>query len=162
MKTTQTIISALIVFLLFSYTSKQLSVAKMQSDNSTVTFDRFEYMGKDVIGQSPLQAGQYRNPILAGFHPDPSLCRVGQDYYLINSTFEYFPDLPQHGSGELETDRPCDPSARTTRLPGPPHQWRSFRPCHHLSRGILLRDLHHGRWAGQLCGHSPESGRSVV
>ena len=31
--------------------------------------------------------GQYRNPILPGFHPDPSIVRVGEDYYLVNSTF---------------------------------------------------------------------------
>lgn len=34
------------------------------------------------------------NPILPGFHPDPSICRVGEDFYLVTSTFEYFPGLP--------------------------------------------------------------------
>jgi len=29
----------------------------------------------------------YTNPIVPGFHPDPSICRVGQDYYIVNSTF---------------------------------------------------------------------------
>ncbi|MCL5021304.1 MAG: family 43 glycosylhydrolase, partial [Bacteroidetes bacterium] len=33
---------------------------------------------------------EYTNPILAGFYPDPSICRVGEDYYLVNSTFAYF------------------------------------------------------------------------
>ena len=33
----------------------------------------------------------YTNPIVSGFNPDPSVCRVGNDYYLVNSTFEYFP-----------------------------------------------------------------------
>ena len=41
------------------------------------------------------------NPIVPGFHPDPSICRVGQDYYLVNSTFEYFPGVPVHHSGDL-------------------------------------------------------------
>jgi len=36
----------------------------------------------------------FRNPILPGFSPDPSICRVGEDYYLVNSSFEYFPGLP--------------------------------------------------------------------
>ncbi|HEY1113914.1 MAG TPA: family 43 glycosylhydrolase, partial [Chitinophagaceae bacterium] len=36
----------------------------------------------------------YTNPILAGFYPDPSICRVGEDYYLVNSTFAYFPGIP--------------------------------------------------------------------
>jgi len=37
---------------------------------------------------------QFTNPILAGFYPDPSVCRVGSDYYLVNSTFAYFPGIP--------------------------------------------------------------------
>jgi xylan 1,4-beta-xylosidase len=41
------------------------------------------------------------NPILPGFYPDPSICRVGEDYYLINSTFEYFPGLPLFHSRDL-------------------------------------------------------------
>src|SRR5882724_5865044 len=43
----------------------------------------------------------FRNPILAGFHPDPSLCRVGDDYYLVTSTFEYFPGVPIFHSRDL-------------------------------------------------------------
>ncbi|MBN1429997.1 MAG: glycoside hydrolase family 43 protein [Anaerolineae bacterium] len=43
----------------------------------------------------------FRNPILPGFYPDPSVCRVGEDYYLINSTFEYFPGLPIFHSRDL-------------------------------------------------------------
>jgi len=42
-----------------------------------------------------------RNPILPGFYPDPSLCRVGDDYYLVTSTFEYFPGLPIFHSRDL-------------------------------------------------------------
>jgi xylan 1,4-beta-xylosidase len=43
----------------------------------------------------------FRNPILPGFYPDPSICRVGDDYYLITSTFEYFPGLPIFHSRDL-------------------------------------------------------------
>jgi xylan 1,4-beta-xylosidase len=43
----------------------------------------------------------YHNPILPGFYPDPSLCRVGEDYYLITSTFEYYPGLPVFHSRDL-------------------------------------------------------------
>ena len=45
----------------------------------------------------------FRNPILRGAHPDPSICRVGNDYYLVNSTFEYFPGVPAgtHSPGSL-------------------------------------------------------------
>jgi xylan 1,4-beta-xylosidase len=41
------------------------------------------------------------NPILPGFYPDPSICRVGDDYYLVTSTFEYFPGLPIFHSRDL-------------------------------------------------------------
>jgi alpha-N-arabinofuranosidase len=43
----------------------------------------------------------FRNPILPGFYPDPSICRVGDDYYLVTSTFEYFPGLPVFHSRDL-------------------------------------------------------------
>ena len=36
----------------------------------------------------------YTNPILSGFYPDPSICRVGEDYYMVTSSFAYFPGLP--------------------------------------------------------------------
>ena len=41
------------------------------------------------------------NPILAGFYPDPSICRVGDDYYLVNSTFAYYPGIPVFHSKDL-------------------------------------------------------------
>jgi alpha-N-arabinofuranosidase len=41
------------------------------------------------------------NPILAGFYPDPSICRVGEDYYLVTSTFAYFPGVPIFHSRDL-------------------------------------------------------------
>lgn len=45
--------------------------------------------------------GYFLNPIIPGGHPDPSICRVGDDYYIVNSTFEYFPGLPIHHSKDL-------------------------------------------------------------
>lgn len=44
---------------------------------------------------------KYRNPIIAGFYPDPSICRSGKDYYLVNSSFEYFPGVPVFHSRDL-------------------------------------------------------------
>ena len=41
------------------------------------------------------------NPILKGFYPDPSICRVGKDYYLVNSSFSYFPGVPLFHSRDL-------------------------------------------------------------
>ena len=43
----------------------------------------------------------FRNPIIPGFYPDPSICRVGKDYYLVTSTFEYFPGVPIFHSRDL-------------------------------------------------------------
>jgi xylan 1,4-beta-xylosidase len=43
----------------------------------------------------------FRNPILPGCYPDPSICRVEGDYYLVTSTFEYFPGLPIFHSRDL-------------------------------------------------------------
>jgi alpha-N-arabinofuranosidase len=43
----------------------------------------------------------YTNPVISGSYPDPSICRVGDDYYIVNSSFEYFPGLPIHHSRDL-------------------------------------------------------------
>lgn len=43
----------------------------------------------------------YRNPVIPGFHPDPSVCRVGEDFYLVTSSFEYFPGIPLYHSRDL-------------------------------------------------------------
>lgn len=53
----------------------------------------------NVIGAQNTVVAQ--NPILKGFYPDPSICRVGEDYYLVNSTFSYFPGLPIFHSKDL-------------------------------------------------------------
>lgn len=45
--------------------------------------------------------GTVRNPILTGFNPDPSICRVCDDYYIATSTFEWFPGVQVHHSRDL-------------------------------------------------------------
>ncbi|MBR2812190.1 MAG: glycoside hydrolase family 43 protein [Solobacterium sp.] len=45
----------------------------------------------------------YLNPILPGFYPDPSVCRKGYAYYLVNSSFEYFPGVPLWHSTDLKS-----------------------------------------------------------
>ncbi len=42
-----------------------------------------------------------KNPVLSGFYPDPSICRVGEDYYMVNSSFAYFPGIPVFHSRDL-------------------------------------------------------------
>lgn len=43
----------------------------------------------------------FRNPVLPGFYPDPSAIRVGEDYYLVTSSFEFFPGVPIFHSKDL-------------------------------------------------------------
>lgn len=43
-----------------------------------------------------------KNPILPGFNPDPCICRKGEDYYLVTSTFEWFPGLPVYHTRDLK------------------------------------------------------------
>lgn len=44
---------------------------------------------------------EYKNPIISGYNPDPTICRVGEDYYIMNSSFEYFPGVPIYHSRNL-------------------------------------------------------------
>ena len=45
---------------------------------------------------------ELQNPVIAGFSPDPSVAAVGDDYYLVNSTFHYFPGVPVYHSKDLQ------------------------------------------------------------
>lgn len=62
-------------------------------------FDQFTYQG---VEQGPAPApGQYRNPIIGGYYPDPSVLRVGEEFYLVNSSFSWFPGIPVWHSRDL-------------------------------------------------------------
>lgn len=61
-------------------------------------FDRVEYRSPP---QPPVAADQFRNPVLPGFQPDPSVVRVGDDFYLVTSTFGWFPGIPVYHSRDL-------------------------------------------------------------
>ena len=65
-------------------------------------FAWFDYRGEDPVDRA-MKAGpnEYRNPILQGYYPDPSVVRVGDDYYLANSTFTSFPGVPIFHSRDL-------------------------------------------------------------
>jgi alpha-N-arabinofuranosidase len=64
----------------------------------TARFAELSYAAKAV---PPTPAGSYRNPIVPGFQPDPSIVRVGGDFYLVNSTFAWFPGIPIYHSRDL-------------------------------------------------------------
>ena len=54
-----------------------------------------------IVAINSLHAQTFKNPILAGGYPDPSICRVGDEFFMVNSSFEYFPALPIHKSKDL-------------------------------------------------------------
>jgi alpha-N-arabinofuranosidase len=64
----------------------------------TARFSELTYIARNVPATP---AGSYRNPILPGFQPDPSIVRVGDDFYLVNSTFAWFPGIPVYHSRDL-------------------------------------------------------------
>jgi xylan 1,4-beta-xylosidase len=73
-----------------------------------------------------------RNPILPGFNPDPSICRVGEDYYIATSTFEWFPGVQVHHSRDLVHWRLLThPLGRLSQLDlrGCPHSAGVWAPC---------------------------------
>ncbi len=72
------------------------------SQTNKAYFDYFEYRGNDNSFKKKINlAKQYFNPVVAGFYPDPSVCRKGDDYYLVNSSFSYYPGVPIWHSKDL-------------------------------------------------------------
>src|SRR5512144_827337 len=49
----------------------------------------------------PTRIVSFDNPVIPGFHPDPSVVRVGGDFYLVTSSFEFFPGVPIFTSRDL-------------------------------------------------------------
>lgn len=48
-----------------------------------------------------MESRTFHNPVLPGFYPDPSVCRVDEDFYLVTSSFDYFPGVPLFHSRDL-------------------------------------------------------------
>ncbi len=70
-----------------------------------------------------------KNPIMPGFYPDPSICRVGEDFYMVNSTFSYFPGVPVfHSKNLADWEQIGNVLDRDTQVP---------LDGHGLSRGIF-------------------------
>ena len=64
-----------------------------------VEFAWFEYQGQDL---PPVDLARMNsNPILAGSYPDPSICRAGDDYFMVNSTFAWYPGITDFRSKDL-------------------------------------------------------------
>lgn len=80
------------------------------------------------------------NPILSGFNPDPSICVVGEDFYIATSTFEWFPGVQIHHSKDLKNwqliRRPLDKSSQLD-LKGCPHSGGVWAPCLSYDNGTF-------------------------
>lgn len=72
-------------------------------EKSTAYFDYFNYTGNDDYynQQAPLADNEIFNPILPGWYSDPSICTNGEDYFLVTSTFVFFPGVPIFHSKDL-------------------------------------------------------------
>lgn len=80
------------------------------------------------------------NPVLPGFHPDPSILRVGADYYIATSTFEWWPGVRLHHSRDLRHWRPIGHAlTRTSQLEmrGNPDSGGIWAPCLSWRDGVF-------------------------
>ena len=85
----------------------------------------------------------YENPIIKGFNPDPSICRVGEDYYVVTSSFQYFPGVPLYHSKDLVNwEQIGHVLTRESQLPlKDAHSWGGiFAPTirHHNGRFYMI------------------------
>src|SRR5574344_682990 len=80
-----------------------VSIACMSSAKAQkAKFSYFTYSGNDTRFEKQIDNScQYLNPVMAGFYPDPSMCRKGDTYYLVNSSFSMFPGVPIFTSKDL-------------------------------------------------------------
>ena len=81
-----------------------------------------------------------RNPILPGFNPDPSICRVGEDYYIATSTFEWYPGVQIHHSRDLVNwtlvRRPLERASQLD-MRGEPDSCGIWAPCLSYADGLF-------------------------
>jgi len=112
------ILISLFIVLFNSCQSKEINSAD---------FTFFEYTGKDILFDQEIDSKtQYQNPVLCGFYPDPSICKKNDLYYLVNSSFSYFPGIPIFKSNDLVNweqighvlDRPSQLNLDNIRISG--------------------------------------------
>ena len=78
------------------------NAGKQSESKVTAKFDYFRYEGKDAWFDEKIDHNkQFYNPIVAGFYPDPSICRKGDTYYLVHSSFSFYPGVPIFISKDL-------------------------------------------------------------
>ena len=93
---------------LVRYLVEKVGMSPVRGDASLVTpfqiahekgFADIEQYFEAYVGEK--YENMYHNPILTGMHPDPSIVRVGEDYYMVNSSFIYYPCIPISHSRDL-------------------------------------------------------------
>ncbi len=109
----------------------------IEPQSSVALFDNFEYSGDDSYYKAhPLpDASSYYNPILAGWYSDPSICTNGEgDYFLVTSTFTFFPGVPiLHSRDLLNWEQVGHVLTRPSQLVNMDSQ--------HVSGGIFAPDI---------------------
>lgn len=98
---TKKIISYSLLVLILLVTGCGESKNLTKTEPQVATFSWFEYQGDDEMFRSSMDEDQFRNPILSGYYPDPSVVVVGDDYYMVNSTFGLYPGIPVFHSTDL-------------------------------------------------------------
>jgi alpha-N-arabinofuranosidase len=77
-------------------------IIETHAQNNTPVFSKVVYQGDDdIYNENPLKKGEFYNPILQGFYPDPAITRKGDDFYLVTSSFSVFPGVPIFHSTDL-------------------------------------------------------------
>ncbi|MFW6363402.1 MAG: glycoside hydrolase family 43 protein [Spirochaeta sp.] len=100
----------------------------------------FPGSGAQTASATEMNEGSFRNPVVTGSYPDPSIVRVNDDYYMVHSSFEYFPGVPIHHSRDLVNwrkigyvlDRPEQLDLRNMRSSG-----GIFAPSLHYHNGTF-------------------------
>ncbi|SKB31583.1 glycoside hydrolase family 43 protein [Alkalitalea saponilacus] len=73
-----------------------------ERSNDIAVFEHFRYKGNDALFDKEFDPqNQYLNPVLAGFYPDPSICKKGDTYYVVHSSFSLYPGVPIFKSNDL-------------------------------------------------------------
>jgi len=105
-----------------------------------------------------------QNPILKGFNPDPSLLRVGDDYYIATSTFEWFPGVQIHHSRDLVhwnlVTRPLRRPSQLNML-GDPDSCGVWAPCLSYADGLFHLIYTDVKRYGQTSGAGAAGGASL-
>lgn len=98
----------------------------------------------------PAPAGHYVNPVVRGMNPDPSICRVGGDYYLVTSSFHLVPGCPLYHSRDLVNWRPIGhaltrpPHFFLDRNGGKPMMFAATLRCHAGTFYVVTTDVNGG------------------